>query len=105
MSSIAYPAINRWAIIGCPSGTKGLIRHPARLARVLLRPPFNRPSGTRWDVIHRLPSDKSLGYYRMSLRDERFDSLPSNSRTLRVGAPEGQLKIAQHFSAGTSYDL
>ena len=47
------PAMNRRAISGCPSGTRG--RHH--------------------DVLY--PSDKSLGYFRMSLRDSgplRLDS-------------------------------
>ena len=56
------------------------------------------PSGTRWVLPCRHPSDKSLGYYRMSLRDEK--GCHETRGTLRLPAPEGQSKIAQHFSSG-----
>jgi hypothetical protein len=52
-----FPAINRWAILTCPSGAA----RPASLPDVL-------PPGDRIRLSSGIPSDKPLGYSHMPLR-------------------------------------
>src|SRR5208282_5024806 len=69
-----------------------------RRLRCALRLRLNRPFGTRTSVAKE-PKVETLGYCQMSLRDSR---IRPRWAARRRAVPEGRLRIAQRFSAGSS---
>src|SRR5438128_1322115 len=65
-ATVNSPAIYRWEKVAkgtlSPAGTKESVKHPLLVSV---------PDGTRCSLLTPLPSDKSLGYFQSSLRDEK----------------------------------
>jgi hypothetical protein len=64
-SPVIYHWVNVTSQHESPVGTIGIV------ATKTVSLKFSRPYGTFLDVIHPYPSDKSLGYYQVSLRDRQ----------------------------------
>src|SRR6185437_5747205 len=89
-----YPAINRWAISDRPCGTYCLLS--SRLPAINRWAISDRPCGTR-NFVCLVPSDKSLGYFRSSLRDllSSFFTTPSDKSLgyFRSSLRDSQLRL------------
>src|SRR6185437_538298 len=92
-----YPAINRWAISDRPCGTYCLLS--SRLPAINRWAISDRPCGTR-NFVCLVPSDKSLGYFRSSLRDllSSFFTTPAINRWLFPIVPAGLTVFFLHDS-------